>query len=654
MKKRGNVISFFNKNEDCRIAKINLTLVFIFLILVVLVSSTFFVSASTCSYQRTCQDFGSAATQSTTLNCNPDLCQTCGANSCETDCNCLTAKKSCEKLSDTNNNLKDIVGSMGSLNDAVLCPSQGELAQLFPVPTPEMIEPFRRAAACFEALKSIGDGLSEDREEKEVAQRARQEAERARIELEAKMKELAKNEAELNNLEKDTNSFFNDLKKCADETGKDAASLKLKIAFKVNDLRILKLYYTQQYKQDPSFNNNPMLQRESKATSDFIDLQINVLQGLSSYIDSEAFNQKLNSGGTELPKIPNPPLPKMDCSSIDNSLDLNNLPNIKDAVDSQKPQPPEIKEAPEVIMGTEYPDYNEYSYDLNNNGENAISDVLISYSGDIKKVTVDKPYFTNGPHGSTGGLQPGDLIRPKFELTPKEPGNTIDGTITLKVRYEGEREYHVITREIKINIIPSPTTIKSNNYLSTRGNQFGARSLQSSNSVYMIRKASQFDVNGDAYIVSPKINFSVPVEVNFDYSNYGSENEFKTYKYSDEQEVLILCDNNVLKSASKIISPDGGSINFDEMIMTFPKNSVLNNINISIVKYNLSNCNSQDIVLNITDVNEKIVSYLSILQATEVPLKSNYNIFINMLVVIAIVAVILVVVLIIYRARNRR
>ena len=229
MKKRERASSFFNKNENCKFAKVNLTLVvFLFLSLIVLISLIPIVNAENpCDCKKCTLAIvkGTGSQVSSDSAENPPstiLVGDCKTDDCKT-CECKINKKACDKLSKINSNIDDVLASMNNLNYILFCgSSSGELNQK-PIfsPITESIERGQRAMAA----RAIVCGLLGINPYADVTEAIKAEmeaihaAEEARLKLKAKMEELARNaaESELNELGDYTNSLFNDLKKCSDK-----------------------------------------------------------------------------------------------------------------------------------------------------------------------------------------------------------------------------------------------------------------------------------------------------------------------------------------------------------------------------------------------------------------------------------------------------
>ena len=167
-------------------------------------------------------------------------------------------------------------------------------------------------------------------------------------------------------------------------------------------------------------------------------------------------------------------------------------------------------------------------------------------------------------------------------------------------------------------------------------------------------------MDGKAYEITPKMNFSIPIEIQMDYSNYGNEEIFKTYKFSDEQGVLNSCNKKiVLKSISNVIDSNGGIIDLDgKILMNFSKGSVESEINFTITEYELSDCYSPGKTENMDNV-FKISSMedtLGNLQINDLEKasKDNFSLFMIAIIIIGIIVIIFVIVFAAYKIRNAR
>jgi len=120
------------------------------------------------------------------------------------------------------------------------------------------------------------------------------------------------------------------------------------------------------------------------------------------------------------------------------------------------------------------------------------------------------------------------------------------------------------------------------------GNNFNFETQTTS--VYMIRNKIDFTLNGKAYVITPHVEFNVPVSVSIDYSDVNPD-AVDTYKYSNHEAVLESCTNSVLSSVSKIIRQAGGVVNLNNKIkLEMPSEALNEETEFKIEEYNLENC----------------------------------------------------------------
>jgi hypothetical protein len=116
----------------------------------------------------------------------------------------------------------------------------------------------------------------------------------------------------------------------------------------------------------------------------------------------------------------------------------------------------------------------------------------------------------------------------------------------------------------------------------------GNPSKTKSTSVYMIRGADDFELNGIGYVIEPSILFAKDVRIVFNQDILFGED---VHKYSDHQAILESCENVELKHTVKNIGIKGGEVNLnDEVVMTVPQGAINENIEFTITSYNLSEC----------------------------------------------------------------
>ena len=127
-----------------------------------------------------------------------------------------------------------------------------------------------------------------------------------------------------------------------------------------------------------------------------------------------------------------------------------------------------------------------------------------------------------------------------------------------------------------------------------------------STSVYMIRNKNNFSLDGLSYVITPSLKFNKPVEISLNSSNYQNKNELMTYKYSDHESVLEVCNKTLIDSITKKINSNGGIIQLDNRIsLDIPKEALTDESSITIEEYDLSECSNvakPELIINETAV----------------------------------------------------
>ena len=117
----------------------------------------------------------------------------------------------------------------------------------------------------------------------------------------------------------------------------------------------------------------------------------------------------------------------------------------------------------------------------------------------------------------------------------------------------------------------------------------GQVSQTRSNSVYLVRDANEYTLNGKIYVITPNVEFNEPATVSMGYS--GLIGNLETYKYDSHEGVLESCYNKiVLNSVVSMINSNGGAISLDRINLDIPPNALSEEVNFEITEYELSNC----------------------------------------------------------------
>jgi len=105
----------------------------------------------------------------------------------------------------------------------------------------------------------------------------------------------------------------------------------------------------------------------------------------------------------------------------------------------------------------------------------------------------------------------------------------------------------------------------------------------------MIRNENDFTLNGEAYVVSPHIEFQDYIEVTLRHKTL--EGDESVFKYHDHDAVLESCNSKIISSESYEVGIEGGQIDLDnELILFIPSDALAENVNITLSFYNLIDC----------------------------------------------------------------
>jgi len=108
-------------------------------------------------------------------------------------------------------------------------------------------------------------------------------------------------------------------------------------------------------------------------------------------------------------------------------------------------------------------------------------------------------------------------------------------------------------------------------------------------SVYMIRNESDFSLDGEAFVISPPIDFQDYIEITIRHKPLGEEE--RVFKYHDHDAVLESCDAKLVDSVEHEIKVDGGQIDLNnELIIYIPPTALSEGVNITLSLYELSDC----------------------------------------------------------------
>lgn len=110
-----------------------------------------------------------------------------------------------------------------------------------------------------------------------------------------------------------------------------------------------------------------------------------------------------------------------------------------------------------------------------------------------------------------------------------------------------------------------------------------------STSIYFVREKGPHSLNGKAYVIKPHINFTNPIEIIFNYSNYNYP-EPETYKYDDHDSVIASCNSELLGEINHIFDGIDKTINLDDLTVNIPGNATNESLGLVIEEYNLSDC----------------------------------------------------------------
>jgi hypothetical protein len=125
-------------------------------------------------------------------------------------------------------------------------------------------------------------------------------------------------------------------------------------------------------------------------------------------------------------------------------------------------------------------------------------------------------------------------------------------------------------------------------------------STQSGTSIFVVREQTQdnFSIDGIAYAITPHVNFNADATLTMNYSYYPNLTNPETYKEEDHDLIFSSCNSTLISTFSKNIGgTETTSISLnDEIVLDIPAGALDDEVNMTITKYNLTDCFLGDII----------------------------------------------------------